>query len=179
MSSADKSMEKINYIKLLVFLTVFIIVALILILFFILPSVKEYRSARANFERANVYKIRAENILKERNEELKKLKVENRKIFDSFEHDFSKREFISFANKFFSKVKLQKVKESDYKKEFVEYELNVTSSLRTPVNFYRFLEGLNNYTNIIQADFPIELKSDGKSINSSFKIKVYKEKSEK
>ncbi len=179
MSSTDKSLEKINYVKLLIFLTIFIVITLCLILFFILPSIKEFRAARSTYDKANVHKIRVENILKEREGELKKLKVENRKIFEGFKHDFDEKEFVDFAGKFFSKVKLSKSTQRDYKKEFQLYELNVTSNLKTPVKFYGFLEGLNNYTNIIQADFPIELKSQNGLINSSFKIKVYKAKPER
>ena len=179
MSSTDKSLEKINYVKLLIFLTVFIAITLSLILFFILPSIKEYRAARNSYNKANVHKIRVANILKEREGELKKLKVDNRKIFEGFKHNFDENEFVTFAQKFFSKVKLSKSSERDYKKEFMVYELNVTSNLKTPVKFYKFLEGLNNYTNIIEADFPIELKSGNGMIDSSFKIKVYKAKPEK
>jgi hypothetical protein len=170
----DKSLEKINYIKLLIFLTIFVVIVLSIILFAILPAIKEYRVAKGNFLKAES-KIRAvENRLKDTEKEMNRIKEEHRKILSGFRHEFSKDEFIEFANRFFSKVSLTKSQKIDHKGEFVEYDINVTSSLKTPVNFYRFLEALNSYTNIIQADFPIDLSSDGKNITSSFKIVVYK-----
>jgi len=172
-NNTDRSLEKINIIKLLIFLSVFIVITLVLILTLILPNVKQYRVYKSQYNTAVVHKLRVQNVLDGRIKELKKLQIQNKKVFDSFKHEFRKDEFISFANKFFNKVSLKEVKKSIYKKEFRVYELNVTSTLKTPINFYKFLDGLNHYQNIIQADFPIDLKSNGKTINSTFKIKVF------
>ncbi len=173
MNNADRSLEKINIIKLLIFLSIFIVTTLVLILVLILPNVKKYRVYRGQYNSAVVHKVRVQNVLDGRMKELKNLNIKNKKVFDSFKHEFRKDEFVTFANKFFNKVSLKEVKKSIYKKEFRIYELNVTSTLKTPVNFYKFLDGLNHYQNIIQADFPIDLKSNGKTINSTFKIKVF------
>jgi len=173
-SSMDKSLEKINYVKLLMFLFAFILITLLLITTLILPNIKKYRSARREYNQALVHKTRVQSVLTQRERELKQLKLKNRKIFDSFSHKFSSQEFVSFANQFFDKVTLKEIKQSKYTDEFKVYELNVTSSLKTPVEFYKFLNGLNHYQNIIQADFPIDLKSNGDMIYSLFKIKVYR-----
>ena len=173
MSKRDRSLEKIDYIKLLIFLVVFIFITLLLISIFILPNIKKYRVARDEYNRVKVHKIRVENILKEREKELKKLKFDNRKIFTAFKHNFAKDEFLAFAKQFFNQVTLKNIKQSTYTKEYDLYELNVTSSLKTPVKFYQFLDGLNHYNNIVQADFPIDLRANGDVIYSSFKIKVY------
>ncbi len=172
-NSRDRSLEKINYIKLLIYLSVFILVTLILILALVLPSIKRYRVARNEYNQAMVHKTRVEGVLKQREKELKQLQLSNRKIFDSFGHKFSQNEFTNFANKFFDTVALKEVNQSMYTDEYKVYELNVTTLLKTPVKFYKFLDGLNHYQNLIQADFPIDLKSRGDLIHSSFKIKVY------
>ena len=172
-SSVDRSLEKINYVKLLMFLFLFILITLVLITTLILPNIKKYRVARGEYNQAMVHKARVQSVLNQREKELKQLLLSNRKIFDSFKHKFSQKEFVSFANQFFNKVNLKEIKQSQYTNEFKVYELNVTSSLKTPVKFYKFLDGLNHYQNIIQADFPIDLKSNGDLIYSSFKIKVY------
>ncbi len=173
MSSTDRSLEKINYVKLLIFLFVFILITLVLISALILPNIKKYRVARADYAQAMVHKHRVQSVLTQREKELKQLLLTNRKIFDAFGHKFSQEEFVSFANQFFDKVTLKEIKQTQHTNEFKVYELNVTSSLKTPVKFYKFLDGLNHYQNIIQADFPIDLKSNGDIIHSSFKIKVY------
>jgi hypothetical protein len=159
--------------KLLLFLMVFIIVTFAFVFLLIIPNVKEHRLLQADYKRVLLHKTRVENLFLEREAELSKLKAENAHAIKAFGHRFTQAEFTAYARTFFTNVTLVQVSKSDYKKEFVEYELNVTSTLKTPINFYNFLEGLNRYNNIVQADFPIHLESTKESISSTFKIKVY------
>jgi len=173
-NSIDRSLEKIDLMKLLIFLMVFIVITFGLIFILIIPSVKEHRALKAEHKRVLVHKTRVENLYLERESELSKLKSDNAHSIKAFKHTFLKEEFLTYARTFFSDVHLSEISKSDFQKEFTEYELNVTSSLKTPTNFYTFLEGLNRYSNIIQADFPIHLESNTKdNITSTFKIKVY------
>ncbi|HIP30944.1 MAG TPA: hypothetical protein EYG93_04245 [Sulfurospirillum arcachonense] len=169
----DKSMEKIDIVKLLIYLLVFIVVTLFMILFVIVPNVKEYRASKVVYKKAFVHKMRVENILGDRNIEFSNLNSENRRAITSFMHKFSTDNFIKYARKFFTQVSLVEVDKKAHKKEFVEYELKVSSSLKSPTNFYVFLEGLNRYENIVQADFPILMESNASKISSAFTIKVY------
>jgi len=172
-NSFDRSLDKIDIMKLLIFLMVFIIITFTFVFLLIIPNVKEHRILQAEYKRVLVHKTRVENLFLEREAELSKLKAENVHIIGAFKHPFTQEEFMRYAGKFFTQVSLMEVTKSDYKKEFVEYELNVTSTLKTPSNFYNFLEGLNRYSSIVQADFPIHLESTKESISSTFKIKVY------
>ena len=173
MNSFDRSLDKIDMMKLLIFLMVFIIVTFAFIFLLIIPNVKDHRVLQAEYKRVLVHKTRVENLFLERETELSKLKAENVHVISAFKHPFTQEEFIRYAGKFFAQVSLMEITKSEYKKEFVEYELNVTSMLKTPTNFYNFLEGLNRYSSIVQADFPIHLESSKESISSTFKIKVY------
>lgn len=173
MNSFDRSLDKIDIMKLLIFLMIFIVVTFAFVFLLIIPNVKEHRTLQAEYKRVLVHKTRVENLFLERETELSKLKAENVHIIGAFKHPFTQEEFIRYAGKFFTQVSLTEVTKSEYKKEFVEYELNVTSTLKTPTNFYNFLEGLNRYSSIVQADFPIYLESSKESISSTFKIKVY------
>ncbi len=172
-NSFDRSLDKIDIMKLLIFLMVFIIVTFMFVFLLIIPNVKEHRILQAEYKRVLVHKTRVENLFLEREAELSRLKAENVHIIGAFKHPFTQEEFLRYAGKFFNQVSLMEVTKSDYKKEFVEYELNVTSMLKTPSNFYNFLEGLNRYSSIVQADFPIHLEANKESISSTFKIKVY------
>lgn len=169
----DKSMEKIDIVKLLLYLLIFIVATLFIILIVIVPNIKEYRASKVVYKKAFVHKMRVENVLADRDTELRNLSVKNRRAITSFVHKFSTDNFIKYAGKFFNKVSLIEVEKKGYKKEFVEYELRVSSSLKSPTNFYNFLEGLNRYENIIQADFPIHMESNSSTISSAFTIKVY------
>ncbi|MDD4505616.1 MAG: hypothetical protein PHE60_04505 [Sulfurospirillaceae bacterium] len=173
MSNIDRSLEKIDIMKLLLFLMAFIIITFSIVFLMIIPNVKEHRALQTEYKRVLVHKTRVENLYLEREAELSKLKVENDAVIKAFKHVFTQEEFITYARKFFAEVHLTQITKSEYKKEFVEYELNVTSTLKTPTNFYSFLEGLNRYSSIVQADFPIHLESGKESITSTFKLKVY------
>ena len=173
-NSFDRSLEKIDMMKLLIFLTVFIVITFAFVFILIIPNIKEHRVLQAEYKRVLVHKTRVESLYFEREAELSKLKAENVHIIGAFQHPFAQEEFLRYSNKFFTNGSLTEMSKNDYKKEFVEYELNVTSMLKTPTNFYNFLEGLNRYSSIVQADFPIHLESNSKeSISSIFKIKVY------
>lgn len=169
----DRSLDKIDIMKLLIFLMIFLVITFVFVFLLIIPNVKEHRILQAEYKRVLVHKTRVENLFLEREAELSKLKAENVHIIKAFKHPFTQEEFMRYASKFFTQVSLMEVTKSDYKKEFIEYELNVTSTLKTPSNFYNFLEGLNQYDSIVQADFPIHLESTKESISSTFKIKVY------
>lgn len=172
-SNIDRSLEKIDIMKLLLFLMAFIVITFSIVFLMIIPNVKEHRTLQTEYKRVLVHKTRVENLYLEREAELSKLKVENDAVIKAFKHVFTQEEFITYARKFFAEVHLTQITKSEYKKEFVEYELNVTSTLKTPTNFYSFLEGLNRYSSIVQADFPIHLESGKDSITSTFKLKVY------
>lgn len=172
-NSIDRSLEKIDLMKLLLFFMAFIIITFSIIFLMIIPNVKEHRTAQADYKRVLVHKTRVENLFLEREAELTRLQTENAAVLQAFKHTFTQQEFLQYAGKFFTQVNLTQVSKGDYKKEFVEYELNVTSQLKTPTNFYNFLEGLNRYTSIVQADFPIHLSANRDSITSIFTIKVY------
>lgn len=169
----DRSLDRIDMMKLLIFLTVFMVITFTFVFLMIIPNIKEHRVLQAEYKRVLVHKTRVENLFFEREAELSKLKAENVHIISAFKHPFTQQEFVRYAGKFFAQVSLMEVTKSEYKKEFIEYELNVTSMLKTPTNFYNFLEGLNRYDSIVQADFPIHLESSKESITSTFKIKVY------
>ncbi|MDD2383932.1 MAG: hypothetical protein PHN18_07035 [Sulfurospirillaceae bacterium] len=173
MNSIDRSLEKIDLMKLLLFFMAFIVIIFSIIFLMIIPNVKEHRILQADYKRVLVHKTRVENLYLERESELTRLNTENTAVLQAFKHPFAQEEFLQYAGKFFTQVNLTQVTKTDYKKEFVEYELNVTSLLKTPTNFYNFLEGLNHYSSIVQADFPIHLESNGDRITSIFTIKVY------
>lgn len=169
----DKSMEKIDITKLLLFLLVFMVIVFSLVLFLIVPNIKEYRSFKSQYSQALMQKIRVENVLAQREEEHSELVQKNRRALSSFVHVFQAQSLISYAQTFFSDVELKELTKNPHKKEFSEYALEVTSKLKTPTKFYDFLDGLNRYENIVQADFPINMEANESIIKASFTIKVY------
>lgn len=166
-------MEKIDILKLLIFLMVFIVITLGMILFFIIPNVKSYRANKIIDQRALTHKMRVESVLQEREAEFATLKEQNRRAITAFVHGFSDEGFLQYARNFFDTATLKALEKEDYKQDFTTYALHVRTALKSPVNFYDFLEGLNKFENIIQADFPIHMESNASTIDASFMIRVY------
>ena len=102
MSSIDRSLEKIDIMKLLIFLMVFIVITFGLIFLLIIPNVKEHRTLKAEHKRVLVHKTRVENLFLEREAELSKLKADNAHAIKAFGHTFTQKEFMDYAKKFFT-----------------------------------------------------------------------------
>lgn len=166
-------MEKIDIVKLLLYLLIFLVTTLFMVLIVIVPNIKEYRASKTVYKKAFIHKARVQNVLADRDAEFGELNTQNRRAITSFVHKFSTDNFIKYAGNFFKEVSLVEVEKKEYKKEFIEYKLSVSSSLKSPSSFYTFLEGLNRYENIVQADFPIQMESNSSTISSTFTIKVY------
>ncbi len=169
----DKSMEKINVVKLLIFLLVFIVLVFFMILFVIIPNARDHKELRLVHKKAFAHNMRIENILNDRNIELSNLSIENRRTITSFMHDFSAENFIRYASKFFSEATLVQIDKKAHKEKFIVYELKVVTSIKSPTNFYQFLEGLSRYENVVQAGFPIHMESNESKISTVFTIKVF------
>jgi hypothetical protein len=166
-------MKSINILKLLTFLFIFIFIVFFIIFIFIVPDIKKLKVAKISNNRAYNNFSYTDNSLKLKIKELKNLKYKSLKINRAFNSSFNEQDFIKFSKKYFNDVKLIKDKKKNYKKIFTEYYFNTISKISNPVIFYKFLNGLNHYDNIIQADFPIQMQAAGDDINTTFKLKVY------
>lgn len=174
MSSIDRSLEKIDLMKLLIFLIVFIVIVFSLIFVLVIPKIKEHRILKAEYERALVHKTRVENLFLEKEGQLNKLQEENAQALGAFSHPFLPEEMVAFSKQFFTATTITPIMDTNASSSFHAYELNVTLSSKKPTALYTFLEGLNRYDNIVQANFPIYLElSDKESISSSLQIKVF------
>ncbi|MGG7048253.1 MULTISPECIES: hypothetical protein [unclassified Campylobacter] len=176
MSKRDTSLEKIDLVKLLLFILAFIIICFIMIFGFIIPNIKEYRKlTQQNSSVMSAYS-KVKRIHDEKSKELEGLKEENVFIIKSYDTMFDQTKFIQFASKFFDNVKLTPIPDASSAHEFFLYELSVVTSIKTPQKFYDFLEALKQYESIIKAEFPIQMKGEGEKILTTFNIKVYGQK---
>lgn len=175
MSKKDTSLEKIDPVKLLLFIFAFIIVCFIMIFGFIVPNIKEFKSlTRQNYSQTSSY-TKVKNDFEAKFKALEATKQKDGAIISAFETKFDKDKFIDFASKFFSEVSLSKIEESDNNasEKFFRFRLNVTSSLRTPQKFYDFLDALSSYDSIVKTEFPIVMKGEKDKIHTTFNIKVF------
>ncbi|ANE32993.1 hypothetical protein [Campylobacter hyointestinalis] len=169
----DRSLEEIDILKLLFYALLFIVVCIVMVFAFLVPSIKDYKNAKINNndKAVNLYKI--EQVYNGEYLNLKNLKQKNEKPLDAISSRFNEIKFVAQTGRFFSNVKLFGLPKENKDEKFLRYELNVTGSIKSPQNFYNFLNFVNEYENIIKVDFPISMQSDGNRIDTSFKIKVY------
>ena len=177
MSKKDTSLEKIDMVKLLLYIFIFIIVCLVMIFGFIVPNIKEYK----NLNRENRSQMASYAKVKQSYDTkfaaLEAMKEKDKFIIGSYDKKFDKDKFINFASTYFSEVSLSELGDenldSNSTEKFFRYQLNVTSSLRTPQKFYDFLDALGKYESIIKAEFPITMKGENDKIHTTFNIRVY------
>jgi len=159
------------YISLIsVFLFFFVLVFAFGIL---IPKGKEYRESRLELYKANVELQKYQSFHHDVLRKLKDLQSKNRHIITAFDTPFYPQRFEEKHKVFFSSLKISKVSRSKDEDSFATYEVNTTSEMSSPKNFYDFLDALNKTDWIIGVNFPIDFKRDGEMIKSSFTMRVY------
>lgn len=175
----DKSLEELDPVKMLLFFLAFLAISFFIIFVFIVPNIKDYKRIQSLYSHNDMATMRIKNTLDAKESELQKIVKGNQKLLDALVVHFNEQKFMQYANKYFHNVTLSKDRANKNHKGFLVYELNVSSSIKSPKNFYDFLEGLSSYESIIKADFPIQMRAQGDMIQSSFNIKVYNLKDSK
>ena len=153
-----------------VFLFVFVLVFSFGIL---IPKGKEYRQARLQLRKENLELRKYQNFYDEILAKLKDLQSKNRHIITAFDTPFNPDRFEKQHKVFFSSLHVTKVARAKDEENFAVYEVNTTSQISSPTNFYDFLDALNKSDWIIGVNFPIDFERDGEMIKSSFRMKVY------
>ncbi len=173
-SSQNKSTLEIDPIKMLLFFLFFVALALLILVVLIVPSAREYKKTKTSYLRQELATRQTEQILSQKEQHLQKIIKGNSKLLDALSARFDREDFIAYADKFFKNVKLSKAKNQKALDGYTIYELNVTSSLKTPSNFYNFLDGLESYKNVVKVGYPITMQAHGTNIKASFSLKVYR-----
>ena len=174
---------KINISRHQVYILLMTLLMLLFVLLFsfllLIPEGQDYRVKRKESRKAaleyNKYKAFHDQTL----EKLKELQSKNRNIITAFERPFSKERFEKQNRVHFSSLAISKIDRAKDEDGFAVYEVNTTSHISSPVNFYDFLDGLNKGDWIIGVNFPIKFVREGEMIRSSFTMKVYENNADK
>ena len=155
------------------FMLLFVLIFAFVIL---IPKGKEYRQERLELKKATIKLQKYQNFHDDIYAKLKDLQSKNRHIITAFENRFDAQRFEKEHKNYFSSLKLSKIMKLNDEKGFAVYEVNTTSNIASPKNFYDFLDALNKSDWIIGVNFPIIFKREGETILSSFTMKVYANK---
>lgn len=155
-------------------ISVFLFLFVIIFSFGILiPKGKQYRESRIELHKENAELYRYQNFHDKTLKQLKDLQSKNRHEITAFETAFSPDRFEKQHKSFFSSLHVVKIARSADEEGFAIYEVNTTSQISSPTNFYNFLDALDKGDWIIGVNFPIDFQRDGEMIKSSFRMKVY------
>jgi len=161
----------------LILSVIFLIIIVLFAFLLLIPKGKQYREQRAELKVENIDLLQYEDLEISVADKLKKLQTKNRHITSAFRTAFNKERFTKQYKAYFSNLNITEKKDIGYKSsDFVVYEVNTTSKIDSPKNFYDFLSALNKGDWIIKVDFPIKFKRDEDKIKSTFTMHVYKVK---
>jgi len=169
----------IDVIKNFLFFTFFIVLTLFSIGLIIAPSIRIFKkNQNLFFKEKNEFETLKNKFL-QKNNELKKLKIENKKIIASLNRNFDKNNFKIFASKYINITNIKEINSSVYKNDFIKTSFLVDAIIKSPKNFYEFIDALKNYKYVVKAYFPVNFEKKDENIALTFKIEYFKIKKRK
>jgi len=160
-----------------IYLSIVSLVLLIFVFMFafmvLIPEGKSYREKRLELKKVSKVLKKYENLMDETKAKYKDLQNKNRHIIEALAKPFNPQRFIQESKKYFTNLSLSNTTRLKDEQGFAIYEVNTTSKINSPKNFYNFLDAINKGDWIIKINFPITFKSDGEVIKSSFTMVVY------
>ena len=158
----------------LLMLSFFLLLISLLFAFLVLiPAGKEYRLKRMDRNKHTQTMMQYQMWHDETYTTLKELQSKNKHIITAFDNSFDAERFVKTNRHFFQSLNLSEIQRGSDETPFAVYEVNTTSRIGSPENFYGFLEGINKSDWIIGINFPVHFKRDQELILSSFTMKVY------
>ena len=163
----------IDVIKNFLFFTLYLVITLLSIAFIIAPAIKKFKKSQQNF-----YEIKSEfiSVKKHYNIELNKLnnlKKQNKTIILKLRRDFDIKNFKIFASQFMNIENIKKDKTTIYENDFLKTVYYINAFIKSPKNFYDFVDALKKYKNVIKVYFPIDFKKEKDKIKITLKIEYY------
>ncbi len=135
---------------------------------------KEYRLERIAMKKELKIQRKYQEWYDETYINLQDLRHEHKHIIEAYDNTFNPERFIKISKNCFESLNLTKQKNIENNaSEFSIYEVNATSKIDSPENFYTFIEQLNKSNSIVKVNFPIHFEREGNLIRSSFKMRVY------
>jgi hypothetical protein len=164
----------IDVIKNILLFSLFIVVFLFLLAVLVAPSIRYFKTQKIQYSQLRVESDKTDKQLTKISTKYKKLFRENRKTIFALKRDFKKDSFKNFAKKYMEIIDIEDRNSSIYQKKFIKKTYIVTASLDTPINFYRFVDDIKNYKNVLKVYFPIVFKAKNGKLKLLFKMEHFK-----
>ncbi|EOZ2160790.1 hypothetical protein ACQQJ8_000827 [Campylobacter coli] len=168
----DKSLEELNILKIVIYVLSFITVCTALILFLLLPVLKDYKQThlRKNSQAAIFNAAKAK--LDASENKISALRTENNKSLEQFEQQFNLTHFQNFLEKYFENIQITELK-LDKKEKYLAHRINIRALINNPRRLYDFIDALAQYNNLIKIDYPMTLKASDHGIIVNLNVQIY------
>ncbi|EFN2179030.1 hypothetical protein HKB92_000783 [Campylobacter coli] len=168
----DKSLEELNILKIVIYVLSFITVCTALILFLLLPVLKDYKQThlRKNSQAAIFNAVKAK--LDASENKISALRTENNKSLEQFEQQFNLTHFQNFLEKYFENIQITELK-LDKKEKYLTHRINIRASINNPRRLYDFIDALAQYNNLVKIDYPMTLKASDHGIMINLNVQIY------
>jgi hypothetical protein len=171
------SLKEIRLIRLLIWILFYLVVLFVLIFAVVIPVVRKYKEVNREYAEQKARYLAAKNDHDTIFDRLKTLQSKERKAIVAFANRWDEKRFVETAKKYFNAVEMVPVDVNESDAHYKIYEINAKAKMESPQNFYKFLEALPGIPYVIQADFPIAFRSNGRDeIEGIFRIRVYEER---
>lgn len=171
----EKLFNEINTMKMLVLSVGFVLMCAFLIFVFILPALSNYKIEKLRLNSQNSINHTIEQKLAQSEQILVNLQTENKKIFAQFDKKFDINTMRKFLEQFFDNVRINELErtKNEPKEEYLAKELHIKALMKSPEQFYTFMEATKDYENILAVQTPLKLQSQGQNIDFEFDMKIY------
>jgi uncharacterized membrane protein YhiD involved in acid resistance len=160
-------------IKFLIYLFIFLIIVLIFVFMFIIPQIKKYQSAKAQYNYNKNHKIILENDQKELSSKLQNLEKNSTIITQRFAENFDKDKFLKFTQNYFNDVNITSINNETNSTALKIYQFSAEIKDKNPKHFYNFVKNLDSYNSLAKINFPISISTENNQLKIDFHISIY------
>ena len=155
---------------------VLLVFVLIFSFIFLIPAGKDYRKNKIEYRKTSLELNEVQNFYQTRLTTYKELQSENIHVINAFDNLFDSKRFSAQNKSYFSSLTVGG-KSKPTVDDFLDvYEVNSSSVITSPTNFYEFVEALNKGESIVELNFPVSMKRVDGGVKTDFRMKVYRVK---
>lgn len=161
-------------VRFMLFVLAFMAVVMLFVFLVVIPSIKTYKTKKA----AYLYQQKHKHALTQSREQLaQKLQSSEKKYagaLDAFRNDFDEKAFLSMARRYFQNVTLTPQSEKKSESGLQIYAFRADFDAKTPVQFYKFVDALQQMHHVVKINFPVVLDAKDQKIHLQFNLSVYR-----
>ncbi len=169
-----KSAFEIEPIKMLLFVVIFITLSLWIVFVFIVPNMIEYKKVSQEYESYKIEKKKMDGNIAQKQHSLDLAKKDSSLVVAQFSDEFTKKDFELYTNYFFKDLSFSKTQKIKLENGFYYDEFNVTGNMKTPQDFYKFLDGFKIFRSAVVVTEPINMQLQGHKIKTDFRVRFYR-----